>query len=77
MLITASMEHDESQHHLRDDASVDYVVSSFGCVTPATVVHRHFVDDVVLTENLYIYDPFRLFTTDTDIRYITPANDKK
>jgi hypothetical protein len=65
--ISASMEHDEPQHHLRDDASIDYVLSSFGCATPATVVHRHFVDGVPLTENLLSYAPFRLFTTDTKI----------
>jgi hypothetical protein len=65
--ISASMEHDEPKHHLRDDASIDYVLSSFGCVTPATVVHRHFVDGVPLTENLYTYAPFHLFTTDTKI----------
>jgi hypothetical protein len=65
--ISASIEHDEPQHHLRDDATIDYVLSSFGCVTPATVVHRHFVDGAPLTENLYTYAPFHLFTTDTKI----------
>ena len=75
--ITASIEHAETNHYLRDDASVDYVASSFGCVTPATVVHRHLVDGVVLTENLYSYDPFRMFTTDTNIEYIRPPSDNK
>jgi hypothetical protein len=33
------------------------------------VVHRHFVDGVVLTENLYTYEPFHLFTADANIEY--------
>ena len=67
--ISASFEHDEAKHSLRDDASVDFVLGRIGCVTPVSVVHRHLIDGVVLTENLYTYQPFRLFTTDTTIRY--------
>lgn len=67
--IASSLEHEEAKHKLRDDATVDYVLARFGCVTPASVVHRHFVDDKILTENLYRYAPFRVFTTDTTIRY--------
>ena len=72
------MEHAEAKHQLRDEATVDYAVSGFGFVTPATVVHRHIVDDQVLTENLYAYTPFRLFSTDTKIRYgNSPQPEKK
>jgi hypothetical protein len=67
--ISASTQHDEEKHTLRDDATIDYVLSSFGCVTPASVVHRHYVDEKMLTENLYTYAPFRLFSTDTTIRF--------
>ena len=67
--VSALFAHAEEKHELRDEASVDFVLSGFGCVTPASVVHRHIVDDVVLTENLYTYEPFRMFSTDTNIRY--------
>jgi len=39
------------------------------CQTPAAVVHRHYVDDVLLTENLYTYQPFRSFGSETNIIY--------
>jgi hypothetical protein len=54
---------------------VDYKVSATGFPVPATVVHRH-VDGQGLTENLYTYEPFGLFTTDTTIRY-SDATDQK
>jgi len=69
--ISASFEHAEPQHTLRDDATIDYVVSALGFPTPLTVAHRHFVDGQALTENLYTYEPFHLFTTDSKIRYDT------
>jgi hypothetical protein len=67
--ISSSFEHTEPVHVLRDDASVDFVLSPAGFVAPATVVHRHYVDGRALTENHYTYGPFHLFTTDTTIRY--------
>jgi hypothetical protein len=70
--ISASIQHEEPKHLIRDDATVDYVLSSFGCVTPASVVHRHYVDDKILTENLYLYAPFRLFSTDSNIQFTDP-----
>jgi hypothetical protein len=75
--ISASMEHDEPKHNVADDATVDYELSRAGCPMPASVVHRHFVDGQVLTENLYTYGPFRLFTSDTTIRYTDEADPKK
>ena len=70
--ISASFEHEEPQHTLRDDATIDYAVSALDFPTPLTVTHRHFVDGQALTENLYRYEPFHLFTTDTTIHYETP-----
>ena len=67
--ICAWFEHDEPKHRLRDEASVDYVSSGLGFAVPATVVHRHYVDGQALTENLYTYGPFRVFTADTTLRY--------
>jgi hypothetical protein len=67
--ISAWFEHEEAKHLLRDEASVEYVASPLGFPAPATVVHRHYVDGQGLTENLYVYAPFRLFTSETKIRF--------
>lgn len=67
--ISASFQHAEPHHVLRDDAVVEYVPSPLGFSTPITVVHRHYVDGQGITENLYTYAPFHLFTSDTSIRY--------
>jgi hypothetical protein len=75
--VSASIEHDEAKHTLRDDATVDFVLAGSGCVTPASVAHRHVVDGKILTENLYTYSQFRLFTTDTSIRYEDATPPKK
>jgi hypothetical protein len=60
---------DVARHHIRDEASVDYVRSSHGFLTPASVVHRHLVDGRLITENLYRYQPFKLFTSDAEIKF--------
>jgi hypothetical protein len=75
--VSASIEHDEAKHTLRDEATVDFVLARAGCVTPASAAHRHFVDGKILTENLYTYSPFRLFDTETDIRYEDTTTPKK
>jgi hypothetical protein len=56
-------------HKIRDEATVDYMLSNHGFLTPASVVHRHVIDGSLLTENLYRYDPFKLFTADTEIKF--------
>jgi hypothetical protein len=62
-------EHSAGGRKLRDEASVEYRQSSHGFLTPASVVHRHAVDGRIVTENLYRYEPFKLFTADTEIRF--------
>jgi len=80
MRVSAWMEHaDNAKHVIRDDATVEYIMSIHGFVTPASVVHRHLVDGQVTTENLYRYEPFKLFTTSTQIKFgdTAPAPVKK
>jgi len=64
-------------HVSREEATVDYVQSAHGFLTPASVVHRHLVDGHLITENLYRYEPFKMFTADTEIKFTelpeTPA----
>jgi hypothetical protein len=59
----------ESGHVVRDEGTVDYTQSSHGFLTPASVVHRHLVDGQLITENLYRYEPFKLFAADTEIKF--------
>lgn len=72
---------DRSHHVIRDQATIDYVPSSHGFLTPASVVHRHMVDGALITENLYRYEPFKLFSSDAEIKFSeipdTPPPPKK
>src|SRR5580658_1483930 len=69
--VQAWAEYEESKHLIRDEASVDYVVSTHGFLTPTSVVHRHIVDRQLMTENLYRYDPFKLFAADSELKFTT------
>ena len=68
--IKAWMEYtDKAKQDIRDEATIDYAMSAHGFLTPVAVVHRHLVNHVMMTENLYRYDPFKLFTTSTEIKF--------
>lgn len=67
--ISAEFEHPEPKHVLRDTATVEYVACAAGFPVPATVVHRHYIDGRAITENLYTYGSFHLFTAETTIHY--------
>lgn len=67
--VEAWAEHADGDHKVRDEATVDYTLSSHGFLTPVSVVHRHVVDGQLITKNLYRYDPFKLFTADTEIKF--------
>jgi hypothetical protein len=65
---------DASKHTRRNEAAIDYVLSTHGFLTPASVVHRHRVDGRLITENLYRYDPFKLFRTESEIKFTDPPD---
>jgi len=67
--VDAWTEHSLNGHLIRDEATVDYVLSPHGFLTPASVLHRHLVDARVITENLYRYQPFKLFGADAEIKF--------
>jgi hypothetical protein len=69
--IEAWAEHTDAKHKIRDEATVDYVLSPHGFLTPVSVVHRHLVDSNLMTENLYRYEPFKLFGAESDIKFTT------
>src|ERR1035437_2140164 len=62
-------EHPQAGQTIRDEATVDYIRSAHGFLTPASVVHRHMVDGQVITENLYRYEPFKMFSADAEIKF--------
>ena len=67
--IQAWNEHEQNGHVVRDDATVDYVTSAHGFLTPASVVHHHVIDGQLITENHYRYEPFKMFGADTEIKF--------
>jgi hypothetical protein len=70
--VQAMAEHPLGKSTVRDEATVDYTLSSHGFLTPVSVVHRHLVDGQLLTENLYRYQPFKLFSADAAISFDVP-----
>jgi hypothetical protein len=62
-------QHPQDGHTIREEATVDYVQSTHGFLTPASVVHRHLVDGKVITENLYRYEPFKMFGASAEIKF--------
>ena len=71
--VNAWMEYtDQASHLIRDDATVDYLMSEHGFLTPASVIHRHAVNGAVITENLYRYQPFKFFSTSSTITFGSP-----
>ncbi len=40
-----------------------------GFPMPVTVVHRHYIDGQLVTENLYRYQPFKKFSSDAEIKF--------
>src|ERR1035438_3215736 len=67
--IQSWVEHPQATHKIRDEATVDYIQSAHGFLTPASVIHRHLVDGQVITENLYRYEPFKMFSADAEIKF--------
>jgi hypothetical protein len=67
--VRAWAEHQDAKRMIRDEAAVDYALSPHGFLMPASVVHRHLVDGQLKTENLYRYEPFKLFSADAEIKF--------
>ena len=67
--IEAWTERASNGHVSREEATVDYIQCAHGFLTPASVVHRHLVDGSLITENLYRYEPFKMFAADAEIKF--------
>jgi hypothetical protein len=69
---TEYTEYTDQADLIRDDVTVDYILSEHGFLTPASVIHHHVVNGTIVTENLYRYRPFKLFATSSTITFGTP-----
>jgi hypothetical protein len=59
---------------IKTEATVDYAMSSHGCVLPASVIHRETVGEKLLTENVFQYASFRKFGAESELKFTeTPA----
>jgi hypothetical protein len=66
--VEAAAEHAEGKHQIRDQATIEYTMTSRGFLAPASVLHRHLIDGQLLTENRYTYSPFRVFAANAAIQ---------
>lgn len=67
--VEAWAEYKSNGHVVADRATVDYIQSTHGFLTPVSVVHRHLIDGGLITENLYRYQPFRMFSSEAEIKF--------
>jgi hypothetical protein len=59
----------EQRNTRRHEAVVEYALTSFGTVGPASVKHSEYFDDLLITENLFRYTPFKKFGADAAIKF--------
>jgi len=67
--IEAWAEFKDNAHVTTNRATVDYVESSHGFLTPVSVIHRHLVDGRMTAENTYRYQPFKKFSSEAEIKF--------
>jgi hypothetical protein len=75
--VTAAAEYGQGEKKVRDEGSIEYVMSAHGFLTPVSVTHRHLVGGKTITENRYRYEPFKLFAADAEIKFESEAPAKK
>ncbi len=59
MRITMTALSTTQEFTVRDESTVDYADSDLGVVLPASVVHREYLKDTLISEDTYFYTPFR------------------
>jgi hypothetical protein len=67
--ITLMANQDESGEGLREEATVDYVMSAYGALLPSTIEHRELRDGQVMSESKFVYANFQKFQTSSDIKF--------
>jgi hypothetical protein len=56
---------------VRDEATIDYVMSPHGFMAPVSVHHQHIADGTLTSENLYRYEAFKLFGAESELKFTT------
>ena len=54
---------------IRHIATIDYQRTPFGVLAPVAVKHQEIVNNVLKTENMYEYTPFRKFAAEAEIKF--------
>ncbi|MBK9167815.1 MAG: hypothetical protein IPM24_10155 [Bryobacterales bacterium] len=67
--ITMISRHQEDERLRVHEATVDYAPSAFGLVLPVSVVHRDTADGILLMENRFVYEEYRKFTADSEVKF--------
>lgn len=67
----------EANHTRRHEAVVEYTPAPFGILAPASVKHSEYVDQFLVTENVFSYSPFRKFGADAEIKFKTALEPEK
>ncbi len=67
--ITLKSARQAEQVWIRDEATVDYVMSQHGVLVPASVVHRQHAGKELVVENLFRYSTFHKFAVQAEVKF--------
>jgi hypothetical protein len=67
--ITLVATQDESGAGLREEATVQYVMSAYGALLPSTIEQQELRDGQVTSESKFVYANFHKFQTSSDIKF--------
>jgi hypothetical protein len=59
----------EAGHTRRHEAAVEYASTPYGIVLPVSVKHTEYLDQQLITENLFRYAPFKKFGAEAAIKF--------
>jgi hypothetical protein len=59
----------EQKRVTRHDAVVEYTATPFGMVAPASVKHTEYIDQYLITEDIFRYSPFKRFGANAEIKF--------
>lgn len=69
--ISMRSEWKEQKQTRRHEAVVEYALTPFGALAPASVKHSERFNDLLVTENLFRYSSFKKFGSDAEIKFDT------
>lgn len=67
--ITLASTRTDGKDAVRDEAEVDYAMSTHGVVVPAAVAHREYRNGELVAENRFAYAPFQKFGASAAIKF--------